>query len=677
MTVDKEKMNPVKAAMKAAMGKLSHQGENGEDLQKKQIELLTQENEKLKNDLKNVSTILNMAPYPIWQHDAELKLRFYNLSYNEAVEDVVQKQETSEPPELDQKMKPMVKRAMETGEVENDRRHIVVGGERRLYDITELPLPQEGMSVGFALDMSELEKLKSDLAQHVSAQADLLESSASAMAIFGSDMRLKSFNYAYVALWKFEESWLSTHPTYSEVLEQLRDKRKLPEQANFQQFKQQHLKLFTDLIEPQEEFYHLPDGTSLRVIAIPHALGGVMFAYEDMTDRLALERSYNTLIAVQRETLDHLHEGVAVFGEDGRLKLYNPVYLGLWNMDTEFARSEPHVGDIVERNKPLFVYDEWDEFKKEHISQIQVREIRSRTLERTDGKVVDWRKIPLPDGATLITYMDITDSTLVERSLRERNDALQEADKLKTQFLANVSYELRSPLTSISGFSEMLKQEYFGTLSDKQSEYVDGIHQSSIRLMQIINDILDLASIEAGYMRLEVSTFNIHSMMQSVLSLIQERVKEQHIEVSFICSDAIGTMVGDETRIKQALFNLVSNAIKYSDPGHAITLGAREEGEDKVVLWVEDEGQGIAQDEQHAVFDKFYKGKLQEAGKSKPGKRSGTGLGLSIVKNFIQLHGGRVKLNSDLGKGACFECHLLRQNDSLKEEHSNPSQRSA
>lgn len=674
MPEEKPQPKSLKSALAAATGKLPFFPSD----QKYQVQIarLQHENEKLKTDLKNASTILNMAPYPIWQHDASLQMRFYNLSYTEAVEDVVQKQESSEPPELDQKMKTMVRRAMETGEVINERRHIVVGGQRRLYDITELPVPQEKISVGFALDMSELEELQEDLRQHISAQSDLLESSASAMAIYGSDMRLRSFNYAFVALWKLEESWLNTGPTYSEILEALRDRRKLPEQANFQQFKQQQMKLFTTLLAPQEEFFHLPDGMSLRVIAIPYALGGILFAYEDMTNRLALERSYNTLIAVQRETLNNLHEGVAVFGEDGRLKLYNPIYLSLWNIDAEFAHSEPHVKEIVERSKALFIYDDWDVFNKDHIAQIQVREHRSRTLERTDGKVIDWRKIPLPDGATLITYMDITDSTLVERSLRERNEALQEADKLKTQFLANVSYELRSPLTSISGFSEMLKQEYFGALSEKQKEYVEGIHQSSIRLMQIINDILDLASIEAGYMRLEVTEFDIYTMMQSVLSLIQERVKEQHILVSFACSEDIGRMKGDETRIKQALFNLVSNAIKYSDPGQSITLGAREEGADGIVLWVEDEGQGIAPDEQQAVFEKFYKGKMPELGKAKSGKRSGAGLGLSIVKSFIQLHGGRVELHSAPGKGARFECHLQRDHAALRAD-STAAKRSA
>ncbi len=653
----------LKSALGAALNPSSQIASEIEiEEQKKQILRLTQENEKLKNEIRNYSTIINMSPYPIWQRDSDLRLKFYNLAYSMAVEE---EGESVETPELDHKMKVMARQAVESGKPSHDRRHIVVAGERRLYDITELPLSQEKMSVGFAQDVTELELLKEDLQRHMSAQSDLLESSASAMAIYGSDMRLKSFNYAFVTLWKFDEMWLGTQPTYSEILEVLREKRKLPEQANFQQFKQQQTKLFTDLIEPREEFFHLPDGTSLRVIAIPHALGGILFAYEDVTNRLALERSYNTLIAVQRETLDNLHEGVAVFGEDGRLKLYNPGYLSLWNIDTELAISEPHIAEIVDRCKQLFIFEDWETFKQDHIAQIQMRELRSRQLERTDGKVIDWRKIPLPDGATLITYMDITDSTLVERSLRERNEALQESDKLKTEFLANVSYELRSPLTSIAGFSEMLKQEYFGALSEKQKEYVEGIHQSSMRLMQLINDILDLASVEAGYMRLEVTKFDIYAMMKSVMSLIQERVKERNIKVEFECASKIGKMTGDETRIKQILFNLLSNAIKYSGAGEVITLGAREASADGIVLFVSDTGQGIPPEEHAAVFSKFYKGRPQEGAKSKSGKRSGTGLGLSIVKSFVELHGGHVEVHSDVGKGSTFECHFDRHNPEL------------
>lgn len=634
---------------------------------------LMQESEKLKSEIKHFSTILNMAPYPIWQRDGELRVRYYNLAYSEIAEESTDKSVEHAAPELDRRERTLAAQALATGEPKSERRHIVIDGQRRLIEINELPLPGEKMVIGFAHDVTELETMQEELQRYISAQSDLLESSASAMAIYGADMRLKSFNYAFAALWKLDEGWLETHPSYGEILENLREKRKLPEQANFVLFKQQQLKLFTDLIEPREEFFYLPDGRSLRVIAIPHALGGILFAYEDVTDRLALERSYNTLIAVQRETLDHLHEGVAVFGENGRLKLSNPVFLSMWNLDEAFGRTEPHIADIVDRSRHLHQYEDWESFRQERVAQVQSRAVSRRRMERADGKVIDCTTVPLPDGATLITYLDVTDSTLVERSLRERNEALQEADRLKSEFLANVSYELRSPLTSISGFSEMLRQEYFGNLTEKQKEYVEGIHSSSQHLMQLVNDILDLASIEAGYMQLEVTRFDLHAMLKSVLPLLKERIKEHDLTVKLECPTKIGKLLADETRMRQLLFKLLSNAVSFSPPGTTITFGAREQGEEQVVLFVRDQGYGISPEEQKAVFDKFYKGSGKDAPKGK--KRSGAGLGLSIVKSFIELHGGAVGLASGEG-GTTIECTLPRENpDLLQYVQTKPTRR--
>ncbi len=619
------------------------------------------ESEKLKSEIKHYSTILNMAPYPIWQRDADLRVRYYNLAYSEIAE--ATEAASDEAPELDRRAPALAQAAFASGEPKSERRHIIVGGQRRLFEIHELPIPQEKMIVGFAVDMTEAEVLQSELTRYISAQGDLLESSASAMAIFGADMRLRSFNYAFVSLWKLDEAWLDTQPLFSEIMENLREKRKLPEQANFAMFKQQQLKLFTDLIEPREEFFYLPDGKALRVIVIPHALGGLLFAYEDVTDRLSLERSYNTLIAVQRETLDNLHEGVAVFGEDGKLKLSNPVFLAMWGLDAKEARDEPHITQLIDKVKHLYHFDDWERFRQERVAQIQSRTFARSRIERTDGKVIDCTVVPLPDGATLITYLDVTDSTLVERSLRERNEALQEADRLKSEFLANVSHELRTPLNSIAGFSEMLRQEYFGELTEKQKEYVDGIHQSSQHLMQLVNDILDLASIEAGYLQLDVTRFDIHTMMKSVLPLVQERVREHDLTLAFDCPVRLGRLLGDETRIKQLLFKLLSNAIKFSPPGTRITLEAEERGKDSIVLSVADQGYGIPPEEQQAVFNKFFKGSNRDVPKGI--SRSGTGLGLSMVKSFVELHGGHVELESEPAHGTCIRCVLPREHPPL------------
>ena len=619
-----------------------------------QLARMRYENDQLKTDVKRYSTILNMAPFPVWERDRALNLRYCNLKYSELVEDIAEQAEGGMP-DIDKKHRALATKAWDDATPMQDRRHIVVGGgERRFFQLEEYPIPDQDMMVGFGHDMAELERMNEELNRHVSAQADFLESSASAMAIYGPDMRLTSFNAAFVSLWKLDESWLNTKPTYAEVLEALRENRMLPEQANFQQFKQQQIKLFGELMDPVEEFLYLPDGRTLRVLAITHALGGILFAYEDVTDRLALESSHNTLIAVQKETLDNLHEAVAVFGEDARLQLYNPMYLDMWGIPEDMAASNPHMRDVINYVRELYVYDDWDVFIEQHITQIQSRKSIKYRVERRDGTVLDCATVPLPDGATLISFVDVTDTTLVERSLRERNDALQEADRLKTEFLANVSYELRSPLTSISGFADMLQQNYVGELTERQCEYVDNIHEASGELMDLVNDILDLASIEAGFMQLEMAPVAVKHLLDISVGAIQERLDRHKLGLVVDCPDVVPDIHGDALRLQQCLVNLLSNAIRFSKNGTKIWLGVLT-SKSEISFYVQDEGPGIPEHELAHIFNKFYKGKNENMAAAKV--KSGTGLGLSMVKNFTELHGGRVEVESIPGRTR-FTCVL-------------------
>jgi len=610
------------------------------------------ENDILKLDVRRYANIINVTLNPIWQRDQEQNIIFCNLAFSEVAEGTSDGDDLSDM-ELYKGHRQLAKKAWESNQEQTERRHIIVHGERQLYHIREVPLKSEGITIGFAVNITELEQAQEEIQRHISAQRDLLESSTSAMAIYGKDQRLKFYNFAFVTLWKLDETWLDTEPTYGEVLEALREKRKLPEQANFQAFKQYQLKQFTALIEPQEEFFYLPDGKILRAIAIPHALGGILFVYEDVTDRLALERSYNTLIAVQRETLDNLHEGVVVFGENGRLKLCNPVFLKLWEVNEEFTVSEPHVRDVLEKCKPLFMTDQWDTFKNGLVARFQQRQFFAIRFERSNNTIVDCSVVPLPDGATLLTFIDMTDSSLVERSLREKADALEAADKLKTEFLANMSYELRSPLTSISGFAEMLEKEYVGKLNAMQKDYVGGIFQSAQSLGHLISDIIDLATIEAGYLRLEVAPVPLHAMMDGVIALLSERTKLQEVIVHTEFADELTTMFADETRLKQVLFKLLSNAVKYTKSKGNIWVRWSQPSAEMVELTVRDDGIGIEASKQAHVFDPFFRGMAAQGGT--------TGLGLSIVKRFVQLHGGSVSLHSAQGEGTTVTCSFPQQ----------------
>ena len=599
--------------------------------------------------------LLDTLPNPVWRRDSELRLEFCNQAYARAVD---RDRETT----LDQGIelpgaalagasRGLASRAVSTGQTQSESHHVVVGGERRFLEISERPLGESHLA-GVAFDCTAVDELRGELARHIDAHADVLEALASAIAIFGPDMRLKFFNNAYARLWRVDESLLAGEPHMNDVLEMLRERRRLPEQPNFPAYKQEQIRLYRTLIELREDLMHLPDGATLRMTATPHPFGGVLLAFEDVTDRLALERSYNTLIAVQRETLDHLYEGVAVYGADGRIKLFNPAFAKIWNLPDSFLQSEPHVRDVVPMVRDFFSIGEtkWPRLMESIATRAMASGARSRRLERADGSIVEWSQVPLPDGASLFTFLDVTDSFRVERALRERNEALETTDRLKSEFIANVSYELRTPLNAIVGFSEILENQFFGELNERQLEYSRAIVESSQRLLALINDILDLATIEAGYLQLEVATFAVRPLLDSIYTLGHERARNRGIEFSIDCPDDIGSHQGDERRLKQALFNLLSNALKYTPESGRVTISARRE-EGELRLTVADTGIGIPHDEHVQVFGKFDRGSMQ-------GRQSGAGLGLSLVKSLIELHGGWVELESAPERGTLVTCHI-------------------
>lgn len=604
---------------------------------------LTAERDRLRN-------ALYALPAPVWVRGEDLALVWCNRAYASAADAISPQAAVDEGRELISGAKDLAERARAEDRAVSESHHVVIDGLRRLLHVIETPLP--GGGAGFALDLSGLEEAEDALERHRRAHALVLENLGTAIAVFGTDTRLSFYNAAYARLWGLDDGTLAEKPAYTEILEILRSRRRLPETADFAAYRTEELRRFADLIAPTEDLLHLPDGRTLRRTVSPHPLGGLLLTYEDVTDRLALERSYNTSIAVQRATLDHLHEGVAVFGGDGRLALVNPAFAAMWNLPSGFEAGTMHASELIDAQRSYFGdAAQWSAMQDRLASLIAGREVRRGRFERADGSVLDYAALPLPDGASLLTFVDATDSVRVERALRERNDALAAANRLKSEFISNVSYEVRAPLTTALGFSEILLDEYFGKLNARQKEYLRGIHESAGSLAGLIDDILDLAAIEAGRMTLELDTQDIPALLASVLALVRERARRRKISLNFDCPADIGWIVADGRRLKQVLFNLTSNAVKFTQPGGHVTLAALREG-DQVIFTVADTGIGIPPADQSRMFHSFARGSSSEA------RQSGAGLGLSLVKSFVELHGGRVEIVSVPGEGTTVSCIL-------------------
>ena len=622
---------------------------------------------------KLLENALNSANFPMWIRNKDLSLQWVNKAYVDAVdgessENVLENDLEIPINTLGVNLRSMSENASLRGENGGESHFVVINGERRSMDFNNILFKnthRENAVLGYAQDITELEEARGSLADHTESYAETLDKFSSAVAIFDANMRLEYYNKAYVRLWGLPESLLFSHPDYGEILEALREARKLPEQANFPEWKKKQLEAYTEVLDPVETMLHLPDGKTLRVVMQHHPLGGMLIFYEDVTDYFALESSYNTLIAVQRETLDNLHEGIAVFGVDGRLKLFNDGFINIWEVSSEFLKANPHAVDVLDRCAKLLNTTEAVEgFQRLIVGGEVKKEASSGQFELENGKVINYSLVPLPDGAVLVIFIDVTDSYRVEYSLRKHNEALEEAQNIKTDFLAHMSYELRNPLNSVLGFAELLEKEYQGPLNDEQHQYMRNILSASDHLLDLINDILDLSVIEAGGLSIETAEFNLQELINGIVTKLDERIKQKSIEVNVSFDDRLNNVVGDAKRIQHSISNLFSNAIKFTRDAGRIDIETWHNDKNYFVS-IKDDGIGIEESETRDIFEKFYTGSNVPKGK-------GAGLGLSLVKIFIEKHGGEIIVDSKIGIGTEMICKLPKKIPNSDAKSRNP-----
>jgi signal transduction histidine kinase len=525
------------------------------------------------------------APWPIWAKSAEGNLRYANAAYVRATEggnvaDAIHR--NLELLENDQRAE--MSRVLNDNASFSARLPIVVGGERRIYDVQALRL--NSGSAGIAIDASEATALRDAMERMAEAHRRTLDQLSSGVAVFDGQRRLAFYNESYRRLWGLDQAFLDSNPDDSSVLDRLRAARKLPEQPDFRVWKAKLHEAYR-AVEPANYSWFLPDGRAVSVVTTPNLEGGVTYLFDNVTESLDLARRYDRLTRVQHETLDNLAEAVAVFGSNGRVELFNPAFEKMWKLSAESLKEQPHIETVEAWCKPLF-----------------------------DDELT-WR-------------------------------ALEAADQMKVDFVHHVSYELRAPLTTIIGFAHFLSDPSTGPLTPKQAEYLDYVTKSTNALLALTNNILDLATIDAGAMKLELGPVNIEKAIQAAAEGIQDRLATDRIELKVDIDPDIGNFIGDERRVVQVLYNLLANAVGFSPHDAAVTISARRTAH-RVVFTVSDSGPGIPADVKDKVFDWFES-------HSHGSRHRGAGLGLSLVRSFVELHGGKVRVDSVVGKGTTVTC---------------------
>ncbi|PHP68959.1 alkaline phosphatase [Zhengella mangrovi] len=593
---------------------------------------------------------------PMWLRDNEGRLSWVNDAYARAVDADSSEQAVAEQRELLPTVaREQILRHQMQDQTFASRLSTVIGKERHQFLVTDWR--GTAGSAGIAVDVTGQELLREEYDHAQRSHADTLDQLNTAVAIFDADQHLRFYNLAFQKLWDLDTAFLSSAPSHTLLLDRLRSDGVLAEQPEWRRWKEQLLGAYR-AVDSQEHWWHLPDGRTLRVVANPQPKGGVTWVFENLTEKIDLESRYKTAIRVQGETLDNLAEGVAVFGPDGRVRLCNPAFAELWSLPDELAQENVHISairgacDVIARTSP------WPDFVSLATGFDETRDERKGRTELTDGTILSWAAMPLPNGQLMTTFVDMTDTFNVERALKDKNEALQRADQIKDEFIQHVSYELRSPLTNIIGFTELLSMGTPGPLTGKQREYVDHIATSSSALLTIVNDILDLATVDAGIMELDIADMNVAETVQAAADLSADRFAEQGIALTIRLDSAPATLPADANRVRQVLFNLLANAANFAPAGSTVSLEVAERG-NQVAFIVHDDGPGMSAEILDQVFRRFSS--------TGGGRRRGAGLGLSIVKSFVELHGGSVDIASAPEKGTTVTCLFPLRRDDLQD----------
>ena len=609
--------------------------------------------------LNSLTHLIEAAPFPMWYRGPDLKLGLVNSSFVHAVEandasEVIDRGFELVDEEGENSAVATARKAQETGRIVSRMQPAILRGERRMLRIVNVPL-STGAVAGFAVDVQDLEDARTELSRHVESQRELADRMTAGTAQFEADRSLSFFNRPFAVMSQLDPEWLAEKPEFDRVLERMRDNHRLPEVRDFPAWKNERRDWFTSAEEVVEEEWSLPNGDHIRVVAQALPDGGLRLFLEDRTEQLRLASARDTLLRVRAATFDNLFEAISVFASDGRLYLWNRRFLEDWELDEEWLAEHPRVDELVPAMARKLVNPTAAAQIREMVRQTtNERESSNGRISMTDGRHFQFAAVPLPDGNALFTMVDVTASTRIEAALRERATALEEADRVRTDFVANMSYELRTPLTSIGGFAELLAGGYAGKLSAKGDDYVSAILESVDRLSKLINDVLDLTTADTRGIALERERVDVAGLCRAALETGRSRAAEKAQKLEAEISPAAGFVFGDARRIRESIEHVLANAIAYTDRKGRIVLTADGDAENAIIR-IADNGSGIAPEDMPRVFDRFDR--VVEAGVR---GEAALGLGLPLTRQFIEAHGGTVELQSKKGKGTTVTLTIPR-----------------
>lgn len=622
---------------------------------------LSAEAERVSDALDSCLALIEAAPFPMWHRGPDLKLALVNSAYVAAVEGGSAQQVVTRGIELidaaeGRSPQATAQYARDNGRISTHVVPVTLSGQRRTMRIVDVPMGQHGVA-GYAVDIQELEQIRGELDHFQTAQRELFDRLSAGVAQFSSDRALVFHNANFLRLFAMKPEWLTDAPEFDRVLERMRDTRSLPESRDFPGWKAEKRAWFHS-VDAIEENWPLPGGRHLRVVGQPLPNGGLLLLFEDRTEQIQLTSARDTLLRVRTATFDNLFEAIGVFAADGRLHSWNTRFREIWGLNEADLAGNLRVDALVELVGSHLADPSHAQLIRDFVRIATVdRQQRMGHMVLADGRQFDFAAVPMPDGNALFTLLDVTASRGIEEALRERAEALEEADKLKTAFVANMSYELRVPLTSIAGFAELLDGGYAGTLPETAGEYVKAILTSVGRLGSLIEDVLDLTQGAAGNLPLAEEHVDIGELLHAAVMKAADAATARRLTLAVDIQPDIGLMRGDPRRLRQIVDHVLANAISHTDAHGRVELHAGTDGD--VVDWtISDNGGGIPADQRARIFDHYPTMDGAEVT-----DRAVIGIGLPLTRQLVEAHGGTIDLNSEVGKGTTIHIRFHRRLD--------------
>lgn len=604
-----------------------------------------------KMDVSELDKILDSLPIYVWQKNRNLQITYCNDSYAKALE-------ASKDYVISNNMRLIsasrrgvyVDQSLYSTKPKKSTEHVVINGSRRLLSIEETPFTKDGKSIGCAIDITDKEALEINFRNYQKHTEEVLNNISVPVAIFDANTILVFANQAIIRMFSVAEEDVYRNYKFSDIMNYLLSRDSIIASEDILKYKAKATELFREVIEPHCTTLHLTNGDIVSVTVTPNHGGGLVFMFEDITDRVDLERKVNSVSSIYNKTLDAFSEGVIILGSDSKIKIANKATLDLWKKE----KMEAYIGEFFQNSSRLLTAESKAQLLDPSLlAMLSERVEFSKELQFLSGETIRCEYNLLPEGLGIVRFVNISDKVNLTKTIEEKKVITTQIDRLQSNLISNISHETHASIQTISGFADILCHKYFGELTKKQMEYCYGIANAVKNLNDTVDAVIELSKMEAGQLKLTYAETKLLKIIQASIALANDVAKKHNISINTNFEDPEFAVYLNEKSITKALFYLINRSMQELSAGNKIDILVtinNEQGDFE--LAIKDDGALLSTDE----LDKIQQGLADNSQYNY--LEHPLDFCLALAHNIIVLHKGSLDVQSDKASGNVMTCKL-------------------